>query len=320
MAPWLDAFLPAFGLMALGLFLKRRLLRDDAVWAGIEKLVFWVLLPCLLASSLSSVNLGALPVGGMAAALWLALGIGTGASLLLARGFGQGHAAGTSVLQGGIRFNNLLGFAITGAVFGPPGTALAAVTVGLIVPCVQLIITPVFAMGANGATGAAGAMGANRRARPAALLRQVLLNPLILGCAAGFALAALGGLPPGLGPLARTLGQASVSLGLLAVGAALGADAMRDRLALQGVVTAWKLLAMPAITLALCLALGLAPLPTTIATVFMAQPTATTSYVMARLMGGDAPLMAAMTTLQHVAAVVTLPLWLFILWALVPLP
>ncbi|WP_043836282.1 AEC family transporter [Muricoccus aerilatus] len=307
MTPWLDAFLPAFGLIALGAFLKRRLLREDAVWAGIERLVFWVLLPCLLASSLSSVNLGTLPIGGMAAALWIALLLGAAASLLMARGFGQAHPAATSVLQGGIRFNNLLGFAITGAVFGAPGTALAAVTVGLIVPCVQLIITPAFAMGGG------------RRPRPAALLRQVALNPLIIGCAAGFVLAALGGLPPGLGPLARTLGQASVSLGLLAVGAALGAEAMRDRLALQGATTAWKLLVMPAMTLALSLAFGLEPLPATIATVFMAQPTATTAYVMARMMGGDAPLMAAMTTLQHVVAVATLPLWLAILWAILPL-
>ncbi|MBI0535725.1 AEC family transporter [Roseomonas sp. KE2513] len=307
MNPWLDAFLPAFGLIALGAFLKRRLLREDAVWAGIERLVFWVLLPCLLASSLSSVNLAALPVGGMAAALWTSLLLGAAASLLIARGFGQAHPAATSVLQGGIRFNNLLGFAITGAVFGAPGTALAAVTVGLIVPCVQLIITPAFAMGGG------------RRPRPAALLRQVTLNPLIIGCAAGFVLAALGGLPPGLGPLARTLGQASVSLGLLAVGAALGAEAMRDRLALQGATTAWKLLAMPAMTLAFSLAFGLEPLPATIATVFMAQPTATTAYVMARMMGGDAPLMAAMTTLQHVVAVATLPLWLAILWAILPL-
>ncbi|MCR0984232.1 AEC family transporter [Roseomonas populi] len=309
MGPWLDAFLPAFGLIALGAWLKRGLLMDDAVWAGIEKLVFWVLLPCLLASSLSSVRLGELPIGGMAAALWLALLIGTGLSLLLARAFGQAHPAATSVLQGGIRFNNLLGFAITGAVFGAPGTGLAAVTVGLIVPCVQVIITPAFALG-----------GAGSGLHPWRVLRQVVLNPLILGCAAGFVLAALGGLPPGLGPLARTLGQASVSLGLLAVGAALGAEAIRDRFTLQAATAALKLLLMPALTLSLCLVLGLEALPATIATVFMAQPTATTAYVMARLMGGDAPLMAAMTTMQHVLAVVTLPVWLFILWAFLPLP
>ncbi|HEY8613122.1 MAG TPA: AEC family transporter [Roseomonas sp.] len=305
----MDAFVPAFGLIALGAFLKRRLLRDDSAWAGIERLVFWVLLPCLLASSISAVNLGTLPVGGMAVALWLALLIGAGASLLLARTFRQAHPAATSVLQGGIRFNNLLGFAISGAIFGTQGTGLAAVATGLIVPGVQVIITFAFAMG-----------GGRARPRPLAMLRQVALNPLIIGCATGFVLAALGGLPAGLSPLMRTLGQASVALGLLAVGAALGAEAMRDRLSLQGATAAWKLLAMPAITLALCRLMGLDALPAAIAVLFMALPTASTAYVMARMMGGDAPIMAAMTTMQHVIAVATLPLWLMILWAILPLP
>ena len=46
---------------------------------------------------------------------------------------------------------------------------------------------------------------------------------------------------------------------------------------------------------------------------FMALPTATTSYVMARAMGGDAPLMAALTTTEHLLAVLTLPLWIALL-------
>jgi predicted permease len=300
--PWLDAFVPAFGLLAVGALLRRRLLREDAIWAGIEKLVFWVLLPSLLASSISSVDLSSLPVGGMALSVWVALLLGTAACLLMARGFGLGHPAATSVLQGGIRFNNLMGFAIAGAVFGAPGVALGAVATGLIVPCVQVIITLAFALG-----------GRRGRPRLLALLRQVALNPLIIGCAAGFVLAALGGLPAGLAPMLRALGQASVALGLLTVGAALGVEALRDRPPVQAATAAWKLLAMPALTWGMCHLLGLDPLPTAIAVIFMAQPTAATSYVMARMMGGDAPLVAAMTTTEHLAAILTLPLWVLLL-------
>ena len=46
-----------------------------------------------------------------------------------------------------------------------------------------------------------------------------------------------------------------------------------------------------------------------------AMPTATTGYVMARAMGGDAPLIAAMTTGQHILAVLSLPFWA---WLLLP--
>ncbi len=301
MTPWLDAFVPAFGLLALGFVLRRVLLRDEAVWSGMERLVFWVLLPCLVAGAIAGVDLARLPVGGMALAIWGAVAVGTAASWAIARAFGAEHAAATSVLQGAIRFNTLLAFAVAGGVFGAPGVALGAVAVGLIVPTVQVITTLAFALGGG------------RRASPRAVVRQVVLNPLILGCVVGFALSALGGLPPGVGPLVRSLGQACVALGLLGVGAALaaptGAAALADRAGLQAVTAGWKLLAMPALTALLATALGVEPLAVAVAALFMAQPTATTAYVQARIMGGDAPLMAALITSQHVAAVLTLPLW-----------
>ena len=57
MTTWLDAFVPAFALLALGALLKRRLLKDDAVWAGMERLIYWVLLPSLIVSALAPLNL-----------------------------------------------------------------------------------------------------------------------------------------------------------------------------------------------------------------------------------------------------------------------
>ena len=304
MSAYLDAFVPAFGLLALGALLKRRLLPDDAVWAGIEKLIFWVLLPALLVSAIGSVQLGAVPVGGMVLAIWGALAAGTALSVLLSRAFRQPHASMTSVVMGGIRFNNLVGFAVAGAIFGAPGVALGAVATGLIVPFVQFVTNAAFALGRPGPF----------RWRPA--LRQIALNPLMLACVAGFAIAAMGGLPPGARPLAEALGRASVALGLLAVGAALSLGAMRDRLALQLATAALKLVLVPGITLALCLALALPPLATAMAVLFMALPTAATSYVMARAMGGDAPLMAAITSSEHLLSLLTLPLWLLAVKAL----
>lgn len=300
MMPYLDAFVPAFGLLALGAVLKRWLLPDDAVWAGIERLIFWVLLPALLVAAIGSVQLGELPVLGMMTAIWTALAIGTALALLIAWGFRQPHAAMTSVVMGGIRFNNLVGFAVAGALFGAPGVALGAVATGLIVPFVQFV------------TNTAFAAGGGRRFQPWLVLRQILLNPLMLACLLGFAVAWAGGLPPGVKPLLESLGRASVALGLLAVGAALSVSAMADRVGLQLITAGLKLVVMPGLTLLFCLWLGLEPLSTAMAVLFMALPTAATSYVMARAMGGDAPLMAAITSTEHVLAMLSLPLWLWL--------
>jgi len=300
LAAWADAFVPVFGLLLLGAVLKRRLLPDDRVWAGIERLIFWVLLPCLVAGALAALRFGELPLGGMLVAIWVALALGTAASIGIARALGHGHAAMTSVLQGGIRFNNLMGFAIGGALWGPAGIALAAVATGIIVPFVQTVATVAFSLGQGGV-------------KPLRLARQVFLNPLIIGVIAGFALSALGGLPPGLQPMVRTLGQASVALGLLCVGAALTVQGLGDRLPTQMATAALKLVVMPVLTWLGCAALGLDALSTAIAVLFMALPTAATSYVMARAMGGDAKLMAAITTSEHLLSVLTLPVWVWLL-------
>ncbi|MDB5375421.1 MAG: auxin efflux carrier [Belnapia sp.] len=188
MGMYLDVFVPPFGLLLLGALLKRFLLPQDVVWAGIERLVFWALMPALLLSAIASVDLAALPLGKMGLAIWLTLLTGAAVSLGLARLFRVDHPGTTSVFQGGIRFNNLMGFAVIGGVFGAGGTALGAVATGLIVPFVQTLTTLVFALGPT----------SGGRLSPGRVLRQLLLNPLLLACLGGFAVALLGGLPPGV--------------------------------------------------------------------------------------------------------------------------
>jgi len=57
---------------------------------------------------------------------------------------------------------------------------------------------------------------------------------------------------------------------------------------------------------------GLDGLTRTIAIITGAVPTASSAYVMARQMGGDAELMANIMTVQVLFAAITLPLFIFI--------
>lgn len=301
MAAWIDAFLPTFGLIALGVFLRARVLRDGAVWQGLETLTFWVLLPALLANSIASAKLGDLPVGRLLAATWGALLIATALSLVIARVTGVDRPAMTSIVQGGIRFNTYTALGIASGLFGQEGLTLGGVVAGLIVTGAQTILAIVFVVSEGG------------RPSPLRMALQTLKNPLLLGCLLGFAISALGGMPPGIGPTFRSLGAASLALGLLCVGAGLSLASLRQQPLLQVLVAALKLLVVPAVTLGLGMAFGLAGLPLAVATIVMGMPTATTSYVMARVLGGDARLMAAIITLQHLAAIATLPFWAAIL-------
>ena len=314
MASWIDAFVPTLALIALGSALRAWFLPKDEAWAGFERLTYWVLFPALLASSIATIRLAELPLGRMAAALWLSLGFGFAAALILTKLLGHGFAAMTSVTQGGVRFNTFVALALAGGLYGEKGLAMGAVTAGLIVPCVQVIVTIVFALRPTPSRTddpSAETSGA-RRLDPVRVVLQVLANPLFVACGVGFAFAMVGGMPPGLAPSAKILGQGSVALGLLCVGAALSLRTLAVAPLTQILVAAQKLVVLPAITFALASAFRLDPLPAALATLFMAMPTASTGYIMARALGGDAKLMAAMIASQHVAALATVPVWVWV--------
>jgi predicted permease len=72
-----------------------------------------------------------------------------------------------------------------------------------------------------------------------------------------------------------------------------------------------KLLAMPALMAATLWLMGVHGEAFAVALLCGAVPTGSGAYVLARKMGGDAPMVANMLTVQVIAAVVTIPL---ILW------
>ncbi|CAN0571082.1 unnamed protein product [Laminaria digitata] len=73
-----------------------------------------------------------------------------------------------------------------------------------------------------------------------------------------------------------------------------------------------KLFLMPAIAVGLGMLLGLEASILALLVLFHSQPTATTSYVLARQMGGDHELMAAILTSQTLIAILTVPAMLAI--------
>ncbi|HAE46307.1 MAG TPA: AEC family transporter, partial [Tistrella mobilis] len=77
-----------------------------------------------------------------------------------------------------------------------------------------------------------------------------------------------------------------------------------------GFSTAIKLLGMPLIALLILWPFGADDTTRVVAVLFAACPTATSAYILARQLGGDAPLAAAVITVSTFAALITMPLML----------
>lgn len=292
------ALVPIALLIALGTWLRSSHFLADSFWPQAERLGYYVLLPALFVHGLATAKLEGVPVVGMALALVSSTVLVASLLVLSRRCFAVSDAAFTSVFQGGVRFNNYVGVSAAAGLFGAQGIALAAVANAAIVPTVNILCVLVFAR-----YGSAGRMSWK------GVAWQMAVNPLLLACALGILLHATElGLPPAIEPLLKALGQASLPLGLLCVGAALDLKAARSWLRPVGMASLAKFVVMPMVTLAACHLFGLSGEAAIAVLLFQALPTASSSYIMARQLGGDAPLMAGIIAGQTLLAGVALPL------------
>ncbi|TVQ72678.1 MAG: AEC family transporter, partial [Oceanospirillales bacterium] len=207
----------------------------------------------------------------------------------------------TSFFQGSTRFNTFVALAVTSAQLGSAGLALAAVVAAVMIPVLNLMCVLVFAKHSD------------RQPSFLGVLKTLVTNPLILGSIAGVLINLAGGLPELMLPFFALLAQMALPLGLLAVGAALNLSALRR--SGKGMVYSMliKLLLFPLLAWLIAWSLGLSQLAAATLIIFSTIPTATSAYILARQLGGDAPLMASIITAQTLVSMLTIPIWLALL-------
>lgn len=106
--------------------------------------------------------------------------------------------------------------------------------------------------------------------------------------------------------------EAAITLGLLAVGAALRLRGSSGLTAASCSLLAVKLVAVPAAALLAASSFGLSGVNFDTAVLFGALPTATSAYILAVRMGVDGPGVAWLVSANTLAAMFTLPVWLSI--------
>lgn len=293
----MDAFLlllPDFSLIALGVLLRRFGGFDDRFWPGLEKLVYFVLFPALLFTALAGAKIDVdttLPLFMTGVVVMLTgFGLGLAGRPLM----GVSGLTYASRLQCAYRFNTYIGMAVAGTVHGAGGLATMGVLCGTMVPIANLM-----------------AVGMLARHGQTSVVRELLRNPLILATLAGlvFNVAGLTLAVPAREVLGR-LADASIALGLLAVGAAL----RWGRIGGHWGGTVWlmgvKLVCLPALTWFVAPRLGLEGVARDVAVMFAALPSASSAYILAMRMGGDGPGVAWLISATTLAAVATLTFWL----------
>ena len=96
--------------------------------------------------------------------------------------------------------------------------------------------------------------------------------------------------------------------GLLCVGAGLRLEGVVKARAPAWIAVAFKLLVLPLTAIALARAFGLSGSSLVVVACCASVPTSSSAYVLARQLGGDAPLIAEILTLQTMLAALTMTL------------
>jgi len=295
------ALMPVFLLIVLGAVLKRTLMRLETQWHGLERLTYYVLFPMLLIQTLVKADLSTVPVAGVGGALMLsALSVSLLCLALwpLFKRLDVDGPAFTSIFQGATRWQTYVALSVSRNLFGAAGLALASVAMVAIIPMVNVFSVAVLAHFAS-----------PEKQSARAIAMTVVKNPLIWACAIGLLVNVIHlPLPKIWHEVADALGSSSLAIGLLVTGAGLHLEGLlRPSLAAAAGVL-FKLVLMPVLAIALALWFGLSGNNLVIVTVCSAVPTSPSAYVMARQMGGDAPLLAQIITLQTILAAITMPI------------
>ncbi|WP_298145648.1 AEC family transporter [uncultured Acinetobacter sp.] len=293
------ALLPLICLLALGYTLRRSKFLSAEFWAGAERLNYFILFPALLFNNLAFVELSLKSLTWVLLTMLLTIALVSAGFWVLKHIFAIRAEQFAVYVQSHIRFNTYIGLALVGSLFGSDGVKMFAMMIATAIPTVNIISLLAFSQQNSHWT-------TNGLA--------VLKNPLILGCLAGVLFNLTGfKLLSGIEDLIRLLANVSLPLGLLAVGAALQFQALKQDIWRLGLNSVGRLIVVPLIAYAVAQLLALSQFESLVITLFFALPTASSSYILTRYLNGDYKLMAGVISLQTLLFVLSFPGLMYIL-------
>ena len=302
----LEAMIPTFFLVGLGLYVRRSNLVPEENWSGLEALSYWMFFPALIFYSLVHADLKNVPLGEMMYTL-----IGTvlvmATLLLLLYPFFKNvlevdGPSYTSIYQSVLRWNGFIALAIVQKAYGNDAMALVAVAMAAMIPILNVLVVTVLAVFAS-------------KSKPSVknVLINIAKNPFILASLSGLLFNLLE--IPIWSPVDATIeviSRAGLATGLLIVGAGLRLRYTFPPKRDMWISTAVRLIGMPALCIGFAMIFGLRGLALEVAVIATAVPTAMNGYLLAKQMGGNAPLVAASVTLQTFLSVLAIPFWLMV--------
>lgn len=293
------SLVPVFGLILIGYFFKIISFPSHEFWPLADKLTYFVLMPALLIYTLSKAKLDINSVNLVLVSL-LAIFLTMIFLIVFNKLSPTNNSSFTSIVQGGIRFNTYVFLALSSSIFGNEGLILSAIILTFAIPFINILCVTVFAIYSQ-----------NNKLDFIYLVKSIVKNPLIIGCFIGGSLNILNiSLPISISNIFKILSEAALPLGLLSIGYALVLKDMKNVKKDLFISSFAKFMILPIFIYTLGNLFDLNETMIAVLVLFSLLPTAPSSFILARLLGGDLPLMTTIITVQTLVSALFIILFL----------
>jgi predicted permease len=288
-----SALIPVFALILIGYFFKRIKFPSHEFWPQADKLTYYVLMPSLLIYKLSTASLDTENSFGFVSSAILAIFFTMIILIIINKIIPANPNAFTSMVQGAIRFNTYVFLALSGSVFGNEGLVLSAIILTFAIPFINILCITIFAIYIT-----------NDKLNFFYLLKSIVTNPLIVACVIGGSINFLGiHLPLIVNNTLEILSHAALPMGLLSVGFGLVIREIKSSKSEVIISSIGKHLIFPVLIFIFGKLFGIDGMMLSILVLFAVLPTAPSSFILARQLGGDVGLMSSIITVQTLLSI-----------------
>lgn len=300
MLQMIQILFPSIALIGLGFYLFQSGTLDEKFWNGAEKLNYYILFPALLFSSLANADMNMGHLHSILAMIFLIMALIVVAVNLFAK---LNHTPVAQIgvyIQSLIRFNTYLGLSIATSLDNPEIKSILVNILAIAIPAVNVIsilsLTP------------------KNQLNVKAIFFSLIKNPLISSCILGIVFNFLH-IPiwSGFANLLSAFSNSSLMLGLLCVGTAIQFTTLKYYLKKSFIISLIRLLVIPLLAFIMMQLFAFNASAVIAIMIFFSIPTASSAYILTKLLNGDYQLMAATISMQTVLSVFSLALILSLL-------
>mgnify|MGYP001800748759 CR=1 FL=1 len=273
--------LPIFLIALIGSLIRKKWLKSDEFWRGLEKLSYYVLYPSVLFEHILKTDIQATEIFKLVLALTISTVIVAVILIFLQSKLKIDRKLFTSVFQGGTRYNNYILFALGSALFGDDGLSIVSYISPYMIIFTNIISVMIFVCyipkeGCNTVNSSIILM-----------IRSIVTNPFILASMIGFTINLYNfELNIGVEKTIQHFADTALTIGIIIVGASLKFSVRSEYIKLILFTSAIKLLLMPLTTFIVLWLMKISGVNKSVGILFSCLPCASSSYILSRQLGG----------------------------------